>query len=145
MPSSRTSLPIATAGSAATDKVLVDQIGDLDRSRASWFVGNGEGTPIAGKVGNALGTIDFGDGIAFDITVQVIDKALADQIADGIPAAKQQAGKLGGAVKVVADKLAFNRSGDRLRFRLAIDYAQLKALFDQLAPYAHGQAGSAER
>lgn len=133
---------IAKVGSAATDKVLVDQIAGVDRTKAVWFVGNAAGTPIADKVGNAQGTLDFGNQLAFDITVQVVDKKLADNIADGIPEARQQSAMLGSAVKAVADKLVFNRSGDRLRFRLAVDIAQLRAMGDELAPFAKAQGMS---
>jgi hypothetical protein len=127
---------IASVGSAATDKLLIDQVPNVDRSKAVWFVGHGAGTPVADKVGLAYGTFDVGNGISFDVTAQVIDKALADQIANGVPEAKQQAGALGGAFKTVVDKLVFNRTGDRLRFRLTIDGAQLTALGEQLAPFA---------
>ena len=129
---------IATVGSAATDKVLIDQIPSVDRSKAVWFVGNGAGTPIADKVGIVYGTFDVGNVLAFDITAQVIDKTLVDQIAKGVPEAKQQAGMIGSAVKAVADTLVFNRNGDRLRFRLAIDVAQLDAMGKELAPFAQG-------
>lgn len=129
---------IATVGSAATDKVLIDQVPNVDRSKAVWFVGHGAGTPVADKVGLAYGTFDVENGLSFDVTAQVVDKALADQIANGVPEAKQQAGMIGSAVKAVADTLVFNRSGDRLRFRLTIAPAQLDAMGKELAPFAQG-------
>jgi hypothetical protein len=127
---------IAKAGNATNDKALVAQFPTVDRSKPMWFVGNAAGTPIADKVGTVHGVFDIGDGIAMDVTVQVVDKTLADQIADGVAKAKQQAGSTGGTFKSVLDKLELTRKGDRMRFKIAVDNAQLSALADQFAQFA---------
>jgi hypothetical protein len=121
-------------GTAANDTALVRQLAQLDRSRAVWFVATAADTPLASKLGLVHGTFDIEDGLHIDVTAQVLDKAIANQIADGIPKVKQQAGQLGPAVKSVIEGLQFSRKGDRLRFALAVDNAQLAAMMDALGP-----------
>jgi hypothetical protein len=129
---------IAKTGNATKDKALLAQFPMVDRSKSLWFVGNGVGTPVANKVGAAHGVFEIDNGIAVDVTLQVVDKALADQIADGVAKTKQQARSIGGAFKSVVDKLELTRKGDRMRFKIAVDNTQLSALVDQLAPFARG-------
>jgi hypothetical protein len=124
---------IATKGSAANDKTLVSQIGTVDRAKAIWIVASAAGTPVADKFGTARATFDIANGIAMDATVQVRDKSLADQIANSVTSAKQEARSVGGALQGVLEKLQFKRAGDQLRLQVMIDNAQMNALVDQLA------------
>ena len=133
---------LSAKGSAATDKALVSQIGSVDRSKAMWFVGSAAGTPIADKLGTVHGTFDIANGITVDVTAQVKDKAMANQIADGVASAKKQAASMGPAIQPVIEKLQFNRSGEQLRMQISIDNAQLNALVDQITPFMPKAAGA---
>lgn len=121
-------------GTAAEDTALVAAMSSVDRSRAMWFVGSGAGTPIADKLGLVAGTMDIERGLSIDVTAQIVDADLADQIEKGVPEARKQGALLGDSVKAVLDQLTFSRAGDRLRFALTIDNAQLEALMAKLAP-----------
>lgn len=126
---------IAKLGSAATDKALVAQIGSVDRTKAVWFVASAAGTPVGDKIGTAHGTFEIADGVALDVTVQVLDQELANKVADGIAKAKKQADALGEPMKSVLEKLQFIHDGDQLRVLASITNAQLNALVDQVSPF----------
>ena len=137
-PVERATLEAEIAGlaqsNAGGDTELVSHMKALDRSKAIWFVGSGAGTPAADKLGIVRGTMDIASGLTMDITAQIKDAAIANQIAEGIPQLKKQAGQMGPAIKSVIDKLQFSRNGDRLRFAISIDNAQLTAMIEQLGP-----------
>ena len=125
----------AAQGSAAEDTALVAELARIDRDRAMWFVGDASSTPVGDKVGVLRGWVDIDKGIAFDVSVQVRDRGMADEIARGIPEMKKQADMLGKDVGAVIRSIKFDRSGDRLRFALKITDPQLDRLMDQMAPF----------
>ncbi len=133
----------AARGNATEDAALVAELGRIDRSRAMWFVGDASDTPIGDKVGLMRGWVDIGGGISLDVSAQVKDAAIAEQIAAGVPMAKREAGKLGGEVGNVVRGLRFERKGDRLRFAIKMTDRQIDALMEQLAPFLPRSAGPA--
>lgn len=127
-----------TSGTAAQDTALISELDSVDRSKAMWFVGSAAGTPLSDKLGTVRGTIDLANGLSFDVTAQVTDAALADKIASGVPEMKKQAKSLPGELGSIVESLQFERSGDKLRFGIKIDNAQLAAVTRQLAPMMAG-------
>lgn len=131
----------AARENATADATLVAELGRVDRRHAMWYVGDATGTPLADKVGRVRGWVDLDRGLAFELSVEVVDRAMADEIARGIPELKRQAGALGKEVGDVVRGLRFERKGDRLRFGLTISDRQLEALLDQMAPFMGGAGG----
>jgi hypothetical protein len=115
--------------------VLVDELGKIDRDRAMWFVGDASSTPIGDKLGTMRGWFDLDGGISIDVSFQLKNKAMADEVSRGIPEMKQQADMLGKDVAAVIRGLKFSRDGDRLRFGIKITDQQLEKLVDQMAPF----------
>ncbi len=122
------------SGTARDDTALVAALADVDRGKAIYFVGTGAGTPLADKLGAIHGTLDLGSGLDIDVTIQLTDPALADNIAETIPKAKARAYKLGPEIAAIADKLEFEHKGDTLHLAIAIDNTQMTMLLDKLSP-----------
>jgi hypothetical protein len=123
---------------AANDTKLVAEMNNADRTKAIWFVGNGEGTPLADKVGLVRGWLDIEGGLSMDFLVQIKDSKLADTISEGVPQAKKQAGSLGPELSKVINKLQFSRNGDRLRFAIAVSNDEIQSLVQTLGPMMGG-------
>ena len=128
-------------GTAVDDANLVAELARIDRERAMWFVADASKTPIGDKIGAMRGWVDFGGGVAMDVSLQIKDKAIADQIARGIPEMKKQADKLGKDVGAVIRNIKFERNGDRLRFAVEITNQQLDRLMEKMAPFLGGGLG----
>lgn len=123
---------------ASQDTALLAELDHVDRSKAMWFVGSGARTAIADKLGLVYGTIDIGNGMAFDITAEVKDKQIADKIAEGVPEMKKQAGSMPGGLGPIVEQLQFDRSGDKLRFGLKLTDEQLSTLFKTMGSMMGG-------
>lgn len=130
-----------SSGTAADDAGLVAELKKIDRDRAIWFVGDAAGTPAEDKLGTMRGWIDIKDGLAMDVSFQLKDKDMADEVARGIPEMKKQADMLGKDVAAVIRNIQFQRDGDRLRFGLKITNQQLEKLMAQMAPFMGGGLG----
>jgi len=148
-PSTRADLEADVAAAARTnataDAELVAALARIDRKRAIWFVGDATATPAADQLGRLRGWLDLDDagGFAMELAVQVRDRAVADQVAAGVPQLKRQAGSLGGEVGKVVGGLRFERKGDELRFGLKMTGAQVQAITAQLEPYFGAMGGGA--
>lgn len=115
-------------GSAAEDTLLLDEAARIDRDRAVWFVADLHGTPAADKLGVMRGWIDVGGGLDLDLSVQITDRDMANQIAEQLPKLKAQADMLGQDVAEVVRAIRYERKGDRFRFGLEISNRQLEKL-----------------
>lgn len=131
----------AAKGTAADDTSLVAEMARIDRDRAVWFVADASNTPIGDKLGQMRGWIDINKGLAFDVSFQLKDSAMAEEVARGIPEMKKQADILGKEVGDVIRGIKFERKGDRLRFALKVSEQQLERLMEQLAPFMGGGMG----
>jgi hypothetical protein len=129
---------LRSKGTAADDASLVAELARIDRDRAVWFVADASDTPIGDKLGSLRGWIDIGGGIAMDVSFQLKDAAMADEISRGIPEMKKQAGILGKDVADVIKSIQFEQKGDRLRFAVKISEAQLERMMEQMAPFMGG-------
>lgn len=128
-------------GTALDDTELVAELAKIDRDRAVWFVADASNTPIGDKLGSLRGWIDIGGGLAMDISFQLKDEAMADEITRGIPELKKQADILGKDVGDVIRSLKFERKGDRLRFGIKVTDRQLERMMQQMAPFMGGGLG----
>ena len=137
-PTLETEAAAIAKANASQDTALLAELDHVDRSKAMWFVGSGARTPIADKLGLVYGTIDIGNGMAFDITAEVKDKALADKVSEGVPEIKKQASSMPGGLGPIVEQLQFNRSGDRLRFGLKLTDEQLSTLFKSMGAMMGG-------
>jgi hypothetical protein len=128
-------MKLVSSGTAADDASLVAELAKIDRDRAMWFVADASSTPIGDKLGTMRGWIDIDGGLAMDVSFQLKDKGMADEISRGVPEMKQKADMLGKDVAAVVRSLKFDRDGERLRFAIKISDQQLEKLVDQLAPF----------
>jgi hypothetical protein len=120
-----------TKGSAADDKGLVALIAKVDRSKTVWFAGTGKATPIGDKMGDVYGTMDFNAGLGVDLTVQILNEAIANKVDEGVGQAKKMADQLPPDFKSIVDALQYSRSGDRLHFAAQLSDAQVGKLMKQ--------------
>lgn len=131
-PTTRTDLEADVAklgqGTAADDKALVELAAKADRNQTFWFAGSGAGTPIADKLGEIYGAIDIDNGIRADVTVQLVDSALADQAEQTFDTMKKMSDQLPPDVRGVIDQLKLDRKGDHLHVTAKISAEQLEAL-----------------
>ncbi len=125
----------AARGTAADDAALVAELARVDRDRAVWFVADASATPIGDKLGAMRGWMDLGDGFSVDVSFQVKDTRIADEITRSVPEMKKQADMLGKDVGAVIRGIKFDRRGDRIRVALKVTDRQLERLMDQMAPF----------
>lgn len=122
------------SGTAADDTALMAAVDKVDRSKALWVVGSGAGTPIADKLGLASATFEMTDGFTIDVTAELTDSALADQLDKGLAGAKKQAGQLGPEIGEIVNNVSFDRSGSKVHLTAKISNAQLMTLSEKLGP-----------
>jgi hypothetical protein len=116
---------------AIDDTALMPLVGKVDHGKTVWFVGHGDGTAAANKLGDAWGTFDFGGGLALDLTLQLKDSADADKLEKGFGQAQEHADELPGDLKDVVKGIALKRSGGELHMTAKITDAQLKSIVGQ--------------
>jgi hypothetical protein len=116
---------------AADDPTLGSLVPNVDRTKTVWFTGTAANTPLGDKIGEGWGTFDVSSGLALDITIQVKNPADADKVEQGIAQLRTMADQAPGDLKDVIKNLKLSRSGDHLRFTLAISEAVLKSLISQ--------------
>jgi len=126
----------AAKKSAADDSALVSQLGKLDRSKTVWFAGSGKGTPLATKLGDVSGTMDFGNGLTIDTTVQLTDSKLVKQVDEGMAQLKQMKDQIPPDFRSILDALKYDKSGDTVHFALAVNDEQLGKLMKQMSGMA---------
>lgn len=131
----------AARRNAAADATLLDEATRIDRDRAVWFVADLRGTPAGEKVGLMRGWIDVGGGIDVDLSVQITDRATADEVAEGLPKLKGQADMLGKDVAEVVRAIRYERKGDRFRFGLKVSNRQLEKLASSMGGMLGGRGG----
>ncbi|MGE0872108.1 MAG: hypothetical protein AB7P03_26355 [Kofleriaceae bacterium] len=127
-----------SAGTAADNATLQATIAKTDRTKTMWFAGDASATPIGSKVGEVYGSIDGGAGFALDITAQIKQPQLADQIASGLDSARKMAGEQDAEIKALVDSITLTKDGNRLRATLKISDAQLESLMTRMAPFMGG-------
>jgi hypothetical protein len=68
---------------AASDRHLLELAKGTDHAKTVWFAGSGAGTPLAGRVGDMFGAVDLdaNGGLQLDLTAEVPDRKLLDQVA----------------------------------------------------------------
>jgi hypothetical protein len=67
------------------DLHLIELARRADRTKTVWFAGSGEGTPVAGHLGDVLGAIelDAGGGIRLDLTADLLDRTQLHELVRG--------------------------------------------------------------
>lgn len=127
--------------SAMDDAKLADLATRVDRGKTIWFAGSAVDTPYADKVNEVYGFINLDSGLQLDVSVQVVDTALATKLEDGVEQAKKMSSALGGGIKTVLDELELKRKGDRVRVGIKLSNEQLKEVGKQLGGMGMGLGG----
>ncbi len=134
-PSSRTELEAdvkaAAASNVLSDPKMMALIAKTDRTKTVWFAGSGAGTVAATKLGEVVGSFDLDDGIAVDVSAQVLDDAMLGKLEDGVAELKKMSDQLPGNMKEIVSQLQFSRKGDRARFAIKVNDKQLADLVKQ--------------
>ena len=120
--------------SAADDAAMIAIASHADHSRMVWFAGTGAGTPLAGKVGEAYGTIDLAGGLRVDLSTQLLDPVLADQVMKAYSATLEHPGSMSPEMRTVFDHLDLRRTGDRLHLLLQVSDQDLASFLATLVP-----------
>jgi|JI9StandDraft_2_1071091.scaffolds.fasta_scaffold59170_1 hypothetical protein len=126
-----------TTANLATDPRMTAWLAKVDRARTFFFVGSGDATPWAEQVGLVYGGMDLGDGITFDVTVDVRADGGADQVVSGWKRARSELGRLPPSMQPLKDAMKSVRLGktkDGVRVVARISNAQLEAVTAMLAP-----------
>ena len=116
---------------AADDAAMNALIEKVDRSKTVWFVGHGDGTPLADKLGNMWGSFDISGGLAVDVTVQLKVADDAKKAEEGFDQLHQSADQLPGDLKDVVKAMKFTRSGNDVHLVAKVSDAQLKNIVGQ--------------
>jgi hypothetical protein len=124
-------LKAATTANVLSDPKMMALISKTDRTKTVWFAGSGAGTSVASKVGEVFGSFDLGDGIAVDVTAQVLDDAMLGKLEDGVAELKKMSDQLPGNMKEIVSQLKFSRKGDRARVSIKVNDKQLADLVKQ--------------
>jgi hypothetical protein len=109
----------------------------VDRTRMFFFVGSGEGTPVADKVGMVYGGMSVDRGLDFDVTVELRGSGAVDEALRGWRSMRSELGKLPPSMRALADTIRAVRMGKsqgRLRVVVRLTDAQLAAVTAMLAP-----------
>jgi hypothetical protein len=114
--------------SALSNTKLLALVEKTDRTKAMWFAGNADNTPIAEYVGDIHGSFDLGDGFDIDVTAFTKDEKFAKQAVDGLDEMKQAAGMFSPDLKDILGSAKLSRSGEKLRFEMKISASQLDTL-----------------
>lgn len=145
MSTSRAELEADIAGvkaTAADDPTLAPLLAKVDHSKTVWFVGHGDGTPIADKVGDMYGTFDLSTGLALDIVAQIKDPDVTKKLDEGIGQAKKSADSLPGDLKDVVKSMTFDHSGKDVHFSVKVSSDQLKSIMGQFGGMLGGGMGA---
>jgi len=121
---------IAKLGQATAldDARLKKLVAKVDRTKTMWFAGTAAGTSIGDKLGEVYGAVDIVPGMTLDITVELLDAALADKVMSGVKDVKQNVGELPAEMRSIIENLVVTRDGRRIR-------AIAKMTDDQLATF----------
>jgi hypothetical protein len=141
----RTDLEREQAGLAtsnlAGDARMTGWLAKVDRTRMFFFVGSGEGTPVADKVGMVYGGMSVDRGLDFDVTVELRGSGAVDEALRGWRSMRSELGKLPPSMRALADTIRAVRMGkspDGLRVVVRLTDAQLAAAAEAMAPFAGG-------
>lgn len=132
--STRTDLEADISGlkeTAADSARLQGILAKVDRSKTLWFAGSADGTPIADKVGELYGSIEIQPGVAVDVSAELKDTTMVNELEEGIAMAKKQAGQLPADLKSVVEGIKFKRDGNRVRLAARVTDAQLESIIKQ--------------
>ncbi|HEY0255459.1 MAG TPA: hypothetical protein VGC41_28215 [Kofleriaceae bacterium] len=124
-------LKTAVAKNVIADDRLLALIGKADRTKTVWFVGTGANTPIADKLGELVATLDLTNGLAMDLSFQLLDPSLVTKFDEGITEMKKMSGSLPPSLKNAIESIAFSHSGDRVRLAMKLDDKQLADVIQQ--------------
>ncbi|CAN5224564.1 hypothetical protein BH11MYX1_BH11MYX1_06900 [soil metagenome] len=126
-----TDLAASSKANVLSDQKMMALITKTDRTKTVWFAGSGAGTRAADKVGEVFGSFDLNNGIAVDVTAQVLDDAMLGKLEDGVAELKKMSGQLPGNMKEIVSQLQFSRKSDHARFSIKVDDKQLADLIKQ--------------
>ncbi len=127
---------VASHSTAADDVALQKLVAKVDRSKAMWFAGTAAGTPFAGQVKEAYGTIEAAPGLTVDINVQLADESLGAAVDEMWSRVKLAKARLPPALAGAIDNAKLERSGDRVHVTMSLDDEQVKVLVQLLGKFA---------
>ncbi|NVB82694.1 MAG: hypothetical protein HOV81_30235 [Kofleriaceae bacterium] len=127
-------------GTVLDNKALAASVEKVDRTRTFWFAGTAAGTSISDKVGRFHGTFDIASGVAMDVTVQVVDSNISNQIMETLPQLKKSAASMPAELRPMLENLSVARDGDQIHAKLKLTDSQVATLMKQLS--AFGRAGA---
>jgi len=125
-------------GTALDDGKLRYMVTKVDRSKTMWFAGTAIGTSIGDKLGEVYGAFDVVPGVTFDVTAELLDRALADKVMAGYDEMKKHLDQAPADMRAVFEGISLTRDGNRLRMRAKITDAQLAGFMKQLAMFRGG-------
>jgi len=115
-------------GNAADDTQLLDLAAKVDRRHAFWFAGALGATPLADKVGDLYGSLDFDGGLQGDATLTIADDGLASKITGGFDMARKMSDRLPADIRSALDGIHIDRNGKQVHVRVALTADQMTAL-----------------
>lgn len=125
----------------AGDARVTGWLAKLDRSRTFFFVGSGEGTPIADKVGMIYGGMSIDRGLDVDVTVELRGPGAVDEALRGWRSMRGELKRLPPSMRALGDAIRAVRMGktpDGLRVVVRLSDAQLAQVAEAIAPFAAG-------
>jgi hypothetical protein len=125
------------SNNAAHDPALARLLAKVDRTKAFFFAGTGDGTPIADKVGTMYGSFDIKSGLTFDVTADLREDGAASRVMAQWGDMQSKLGMLPAKFAVVKQIVAatrLNKTGNSLRITSKISNAQLQELVDAVGP-----------
>ena len=131
---------LATANLAG-DPRMTGWLAKVDRTRMFFFVGSGEGTPVADKVGMVYGGMSVDRGLDFDVTAELRGPGAVDEALRGWRSMRGQLSRLPPEMRALGDTIRAVRMGkspDGLRVVVRLTDAQLAAAAEAIAPFAGG-------
>jgi hypothetical protein len=111
---------------ALSNQRLMALVEKTDRSKALWFAGNADKTPLGENVGDIYGAVDLDGGIDVDVIAHTKSEKLAKQAVDGLDDAKKAAGMFGPELAEVLGEIKLSRNDEKLRFQMSLSTKQIE-------------------
>ncbi|MBK9033573.1 MAG: hypothetical protein IPL61_20305 [Myxococcales bacterium] len=125
----------------ATDPRMGAWLAKVDRTRTFFFAGSGAGSPIADKVGLVYGGISIKDGLAIDVTAELLEPGAASEVVRQWQRARSELDRIPASMQVLKDiirAVKLGRTGDGVRVVARVTDAQLEELVKALGPMMAG-------
>jgi hypothetical protein len=126
-------------GSVLDDKELAAMVAKMDRTKTFWFAGTAAGTALGDKLGKLHGTFEISSGVAVDVTMQVVDADIIEQIMQTVAQVKKAAASMPAELRPIVENLAVTRDGDHVRAKLKMSDAQIATFMRQLSMFGTGE------